>query len=472
MKYKLSFYTVVSHPVDKWNNRIVFSTRTSKTLKISETCYNFLQNDLIEYIPETIIKKLDEYKILIDPNENEIKTIISENNDYTNSEGPDKDLYEVIQPTAMCQLGCYYCGQQHTKTNVNADLINKIVERIAAKFYKGTYKGIYLGWFGGEPLVGLPQMRVINKKLREIFQGTKVSIGGKIVTNGLSLKENIFLELVNDFNINSIEVTLDGTAEYHDQHRYTKSKERSFDIIYRNLQQILNREDFNAAKCAISIRCNVDEKNIDGVVPLITKLANDGLHTKIASLYFTNIYSWGGNDAHKKSLTKEEFAKHQMEWLILKAKLSYPFSHRLPERKKQTCIAVGGTSEMYDAYGNIFNCTEVSYTDFYKDSIYTLGKLQTDHLHEFKNKPLNNWYADIENGTQQPCHKCRLLPVCGGSCPKSWKEGNPACPPFKFDIKKELELFYIFNQTPKDELDEKLDVFVSSLDIKDFARLT
>ena len=26
-------------------------------------------------------------------------------------------LYEVIQPTANCQMGCFYCGQNHEKKN-------------------------------------------------------------------------------------------------------------------------------------------------------------------------------------------------------------------------------------------------------------------------------------------------------------------------------------------------------------------
>ncbi|MEO9004781.1 MAG: radical SAM protein [Ginsengibacter sp.] len=472
MKYKLSFYTIFSDPVDLLKNRVAYNTRTGNTAIVSEACYNFLQNGLEEYMPPSIREKLIGKGILTELNENEIETIIRENNTDIKSKGPDKYLYEVIQPTAMCQLGCYYCGQQHTKTNLKDDLVDKIVERIITKFRRGRYKGILIGWFGGEPLLGLPQMRSINKKLRESLDGEDVDIRGKIVTNGLSLKENIFLELVNDFKINNFEVTLDGTEEFHDQHRYTKSKKKSFSLIYRNLQQIMNREDFLSLKCSISIRCNVDEKNIDGVVPLINKLADDGLHQKIAYLYFVNIYSWGGNDANTISLTKEQIAKNQLEWRVLQIKRGYPVSINLPKRKKQICIAVGGDSEMYDAYGNIFNCTEVSYSSVYEEGMYKLGSLKENHLGEFQNKPFNNWNKEIQDGTQAPCHFCRLLPVCGGTCPKSWKEGNPACPPFKYNIKKDLELLYLFNQTPKDKLEGTLDSFVSSLDVKDFIRLT
>lgn len=470
MSYKLSFYTVFTDPIDDKGSRIAFSTRTSRTMKVSAMCYDFLQNDLVEHIPPSILEKLAEHKIAVDSDENELATIISENQQHVDG-GAKDDLYEVIQPTAFCQLGCYYCGQQHTKTNLSQELVDKVVERIVYKFNKGNYRGIYIGWFGGEPLVGLPQMRAINTKLREAFGEREVPISGKVVTNGLSLKENIFLELVNEFKINQIEITLDGTAEYHDKHRYTKSQGQSFDIIYGNLSRILNREDFRSFKCTFSIRCNVDERNVGGVEPLIRKMAADGLHKKIGYLYFAAIYSWGGNDAHKKSLTKEEFAKLYLEWYVLKAQLGYHTDHYMPHRKKQTCIAVGGPSEMYDAYGNTFNCTEVSYTDFYDNTPYNLGNLKKDHLKEHFNKPLHGWYNDILTGTQAPCHKCRLLPVCGGACPKSWKEDNPACPPFKYNIKKDLELRYIIKKTDPELLSEKLEEFAGSLDLKDFARL-
>lgn len=471
MEHKLSFYSIFSNPIDEQNNRIAFSSRTSRTMKVSPTCYEFLQNDLIEHIPAPIMEKLLEHKLVVPRDENELATIIEENQQGVSVGKPGQDLYEVIQPTAYCQLGCYYCGQQHAKTNLSDELVDKVVDRIIHKYDKGDYKDIYIGWFGGEPLVGLPQMRMINQRLKAKLEGREVKVKGKIVTNGLSLKENIFLELMNEFNINHIEITLDGTAEFHDQHRYTKAQGKSFDIIYGNLKAILDREDFASYKCSVTIRCNVDEKNVDGVVPLIHKLAEDGIHKKIGALYFAAIYSWGGNEAHRKSLTKEEFSKLYLEWFVLKAKLGYHTNHYVPMRKLQTCIAVGGASEMYDAYGNIFNCTEVSYTDFYDNTPYNLGNLKTKHLDDFENKPLNGWYQEILEGTQEPCNKCRMLPVCGGACPKSWKEGNMACPPFKYNIKKDLELRYIIKRTSPELLNEKLDGFLEKLKIEDFARV-
>jgi uncharacterized protein len=426
-------------------------------------------NGLIDKIPDSITQVLIESGVVIDVDENEFELIIQEN--IENGRMQEGILYEVIQPTAMCQLGCYYCGQKHTKDYLENDIVDKIVERIKLKFTTGNFIGIYIGWFGAEPLMGLPQMRLMYNKLRVAINDESVKIKGKVVTNGLSLKEGIFNELARDLNVDYIEVTLDGVQEYHDKHRYTKSGEDSFNIIYENIKRIILSENYKSTDCKIGIRCNVDHKNVEGVIPLINLLAKDGLHEKIKSLYFAIVYSWGGNDAHKESLTKEDAAMMQLKWEVEKIKLGYPTSLTLHGRKKNTCLATSTSGELYDAFGNIYNCTEVSYADFYDGTSYKLGNVKEDNKKVFIDKPHNDWFQTIRDSDKYPCHSCRLLPVCGGSCPKAWNEDNPPCPSFKYNIIKEMELKYILRKTPKELLHKKLDDFVLGFVPEDFKRI-
>ena len=199
----------------------------------------------------------------------------------------------------------------------------------------------------------------------------------KVVTNGLSLKENIFLELVQEHNVHKIEITLDGIDVYHDQRRHTKSGEATFEIIFNNLMNICNLPNFEELGCQISLRCNVDYQNYEGVSPLIQLLSEKGLHKKLSYFYPVGVYSWGGNDAHERSLTKEAFAEKEIDWLIEMIQAGFKPSI-LPGRVKEVCIAVSNDSDMYDAFGNIFNCTEVSYTSFYDNTPYVLGNLRFD----------------------------------------------------------------------------------------------
>ena len=446
---KLSYYTIFSDAVNKKNDSILFSTRTSQPFVISYSIREQLENGKFDQVSKDVLEKLIKAKVIVNYNEDELMQIVYENKQeiYEN----DKILYEVIQPSAMCQLGCYYCGQDHKKVNISVDIYENLLDRIKLKAEKGDYNNLFVGWFGGEPLMALQQIRAMTPKLKAIAESRNMTYGAKIVTNGLSLKENIFYELVTKLHIKSIEVTLDGIAEFHDQHRYTKEGGKSFDLIFKNLLKILNREDFKELGCKLSIRCNVDKKNWDGVTPLIKLLSEHKLNEKISYFYPIGVYSWGGNDAHNNSLTKEEFAAQEIDWLIEMYENGFT-PNLLPGRVKQVCMAVSPNSEMYDAYGNIFNCTEVSYTDVYENTPYTLGNLKLNPPQHSKiYRPLSDWNDTILTD-KFPCHTCKMLPVCGGGCPKSWHEDMRACPSAKFNIKERLALSYIVSKSKIQDL--------------------
>jgi uncharacterized protein len=250
MENKLSYYTVFSDPVNSRGDSILFCTRTGHGIIISPSIRQHLEQGDISQVPEVFLQKLQKAKAVVPKDEDELQMILSENKDYIAAED---ELYEVIQPSAMCQLGCDYCGQQHEKHYIKNELHDKIVARIRQKVERMNAKSIYIGWFGGEPLMGLPQIRALSYSLKELAAEKGIPYNAKIVTNGLSLKENIFVELAKELNINQIEITLDGTAEYHDQRRITKEGKATFDIIFGNLMKIVNRSDFHEMGCRISM---------------------------------------------------------------------------------------------------------------------------------------------------------------------------------------------------------------------------
>jgi uncharacterized protein len=97
-------------------------------------------------------------------------------------------------------------------------------------------------------------------------------------------------------------------------------------------------------------------------------------------------------------------------------------------------------AEVVDAYGNIYNCTEVPYVPVYENSDYKLGNLNSTEL--LKPRVFSNFNQRILNN-KLPCSTCNMLPVCGGSCPKQWEEGNVPCPSAKHNIDQKLLLYYM-----------------------------
>ena len=464
---KLSYYNIFSDPLDLEGNRVLFNTRSNSRIVISDKCYNILLEEDFNRLGSILLNDFIQKNIVIDKTEQELGSIILENAKSLESEST---LYEIIQPSGNCQLGCYYCGQEHKNISISNDIADKIIQRIKSKFTQGKYKHLEIGWFGGEPLMSLVQIRRISHALKNFVERANGAYSANMVTNGMSLKSSVFKELAQDLKIKKFELTLDGSEEYHDSHRYTKPGHKSFEIIYKNICDILNLPDFETYKATISIRCNVDQLNEQGVSELIKKIAEDGFQKKI-TFYIANIYSWAKNNAQEQSLTKQEFALKNLKWEIEMIKAGYLNVIKIPERVKKTCIAVGGESEMYDAYGNIYNCTEVSYTNVYDNTQYVLGNIKFDPFVSFDHKVHNDWNQKVLNTTEFPCHFCKLFPVCGGSCPKSWEEGQPACPPFKFGIKKMLELHYITETSLPSKRQFRLDSFKNSLSLENFQRI-
>lgn len=447
MWYKLSYYTIITDPLNSLGDRVIYSTRTGQALVIKQEVWSRLTTDRLELLDAADKDSLLKVKAIVPQEEDELLTIIQENKQNTDDSSV---LYEVIQVSANCQLGCDYCGQHHDKQQIPSSLYGALLDRIRLKASRKKYSRLYIGWFGGEPLVGLRQIRELTPLLRQLAADFGMGFGTKIVTNGMSLKEDIFFELTRELGVDHIEVTLDGIGEFHDTRRITKQGGATFEIIFNNLLSILNHPEFNPNQCSVSLRCNVDERNEAGVSPLIRLLTEHHLQDKIAYFYPIGVYSWAKNDAQKKSMTKEEFARKEIEWYMELIQSGFSVN-MIPSRVKSVCMATSHTSDLYDPYGNIFSCTEVSLTPVYEKSGYLAGNLKLSADTYSTTRVHSNWNDEVLAG-KFPCHSCRMLPVCGGACPKSWHEDMRACPPSKFNIREKLQLAYIVSKSDLKEL--------------------
>jgi uncharacterized protein len=440
MNWKLSHYHIITQPVfdeiTQQLKRVVFASSTANVRIIDEQTWTKLATGKFTDLSPDILSDLAEIKLIVPREINELETILAENNAAAKD---DDDLYLVVQPTAFCQLGCHYCGQQHTSKMMSAQEQQQFLERAAKKLQTGKFKSLSIGWFGAEPLVGLPVIRTLTPELQTLAAKFGCSYNAKIVTNGLALTEKVATELVKELSISFIEITLDGIAEYHNARRMQKNGLPTFDTIFTHVTALAQRTDLDVQ---ISIRCNVDRENYESVSLLLQQLAAAEIQDKI-SFYVAPIHSWG-NDAHYGSLSKEEFAAWEITWLGEMIELGFKPS-LLPPRKPLVCLAVMPDAELVDAYGNIFNCTEVSYVPTYG----TPNEYAIDHLsgkQTFGQRDrLGNFNERISKG-EYPCFNCPMLPVCGGQCPKSWLEGIAPCPSAKYNIEQRLLLTYALSR--------------------------
>jgi uncharacterized protein len=281
--------------------------------------------------------------------------------------------------------------------------------------------------------MGMEVIRAMTPRVRSLSTEFGCAYHARIVTNGLLLTPGMARELEGDYGVTTAEVTLDGTEAVHDTRRVWKNGRPSFRKIFSNLVAIARCDDITMK---IIVRCNVDRTNADNVDALIDLLAEEALNERV-TFYTAPIHNWG-NDADRGSLGPAEYASLEIGWLRRMLHLGFRPA-LIPDQKPIVCIAVQPDSELIDADGNLFNCTEVSYVPAYgRPNRFAIG-----HADGRVGPGRRNLLADFNRRIEQgavPCTDCRMLPVCGGSCPKLWLEGVVPCPSPKYNITERLLL--------------------------------
>lgn len=440
--FKLSRYIVSVDFYDQSsqsNKTIIYSTRSSRRIIVDMPISKALEKSGFNTIPTDLMNKLLDFKIVVETDENELDTILQENK---TSLKDTSTLFFSIQPSANCSLGCDYCGQHHENTLLAEEYQEKLLEHILGKIHS-KHKTLMICWFGAEPLNGIKVIRALSPKLQVLAEDKGLEYRATIVTNGLSLTPTISHELVNLFGVRKIEITIDGTKEYHDQRRHTKQGKSTFDSIYNNFLFLM---DHYADQIELSLRCNVDDRNKKNMPDFIDMICADGILDH-CNFYFAPIHSWG-NEAHKLIEDKEAWAKEQLNWFI-RIKENGKIVNLIPERVKNLCMAVSRDAELIDPYGELFKCTEVSLTPYYLNNgknVHTMGHLTDDDSQLNARENQFGSFYDNKVIEKFPCSNCPLLPVCGGMCPKEWMEGRNACPPIKFNMKERLLLSYLWSK--------------------------
>ena len=437
-KFKLSAYLFKTlYNTSNYQMGLLFSGRTAKNIFVSAQIYDSIINGKFSDIHRDTIGKLIKAKVLVPKEEDEFRSINIENQYLLKKQRQyhNKHLYISIQPTDKCQLACSYCGQEHNFTKISLDTIESIVKQIDIKLSTHNYHDVEIGWFGGEPLCAFDEMRIINMRIKMLAKKYKIGNLSHITTNGYILTINVYRELKEQFNCKRIEITIDGDKDFHDKHRFTYNSKGTFDKIYSNLKSIISSPYYDKKMCMITIRCNVDQRNADGVIPLLHKLYCDGMQDKIR-FYCACVVSWANNGAGNVK-TWEIIGKKSTEYMLYM--LTHGFKTEiLPDRSAPyVCIGTMEGSVMYDAYGNIYDCSETAYS-----ARYLGGPLHLGNLHNQPKKCKNSILATIPHhlltGQIKQCKDCKFYPLCGGMCPLALYEKEPRCPMFIHNIEDRM----------------------------------
>lgn len=413
--------------------RLCYLSRHARLFSVDIGTADLLRGGAIDAIPPVKRNELARLGALVDAQTYELSEVLA---GFRAGSASVRHRSFTVMPTAYCNMGCSYCGQEHFKSPHSATRVERLLNRIEAAMDREETELVTVTWFGGEPLMAYRLIGEMSERLVSRAEATKTGYHSQMASNGSLLTVRKVRYLHDSCRLRRLDVTLDGPREIHDRRRNLKNGRGSFDRCVGVLSDVAH--DDVAPELSINLRVNVDRENEAHVPALLHDLATAGLAHARFTVQFMPVHSWG-NDISTVELEARSYAGRETEWLRLAADLGFGWLTLPTETKATTCTATTRSGEIHDPQGQLYSCSEHPLVPGVRDSGIIARAEDLTGAEPRPGGAFDDWYDQVEDRSQ-PCNGCPLLPVCGGSCPKLWREGHLPCPSYKFNLQERLDL--------------------------------
>ncbi len=313
----------------------------------------------------------------------------------------ETDLQITDAFSYRCNLKCVYCMQQNIH---EVDRRMKPYDRVKEwKNLMGIHNANKLNvcLFGGEPFFNIPYIEELLKIAKDEIGDIRYSV----VTNGTLIDQRV-LDLIKTYNINRIQITIDGPERIHNLRR-TSNDINSFQTIISNIHKILNQ-----TKATIIINSVIDTANYDNIdesTDFLIQEYKDYIFCDSPRIIFN--YGMECHPFGKSSYTKEhipELKQYYQNYLRLfekEIKKGIATTEIMPS---PVCIAKDPNDILIAPNGDIYKCISALGVSEFKicdyNEIQHNKMLYIEKLVSFSNK------------TFESCVNCRYLALCNGGC--------------------------------------------------------
>lgn len=386
-----------------------------------------------------IKEKLLQGRFLVDDKEDEIGRLKVNNRIGRFN---TQSLGLTIAPTLSCNFKCRYCYE-----TAKPGVMKPEVEKALVKMVKERMKhcrSLSVTWFGGEPLLALKSIGRMTARFKTICNKLKAGYSADIISNGYLWDRKTAMQLKR-WGVKSVQITLDGPRDIHDQRRPLAGGQGSFDRI---LDNITKTHDV----IPIRVRVNTDKTNSSKVLELLDEISSRGLRDKI-KVYFAQVenYTDACSNIIGSCYSSQEYSSLEVELYRKALAKGFPMG-RYP-------IPIGGgycgadhlSSFVVAPSGLLFKC----WNEISGDENSSVGSV-------LKDKPAGGQQANLENWLswdpfeKNDCRNCDILPICMGGCPYNAKRFNKNvssghCANWKYHLLDMLKLTYFgYAKVPAD----------------------
>ena len=385
----------------KGKETVVYNTFSKACVLLDDETLPFVENAQ-EVCENDTIKYLKENGFIVDADFDEIAFLKYYN--YKVRFAQDY-LSLTIAPTLSCNFDCPYCFENKRGGIMSKEVQDKVIAFLEDKLSFGVKK-MDLTWYGGEPLLCFDIIKSLCDRINTCTEKNSVKCKMGMITNGYLLNSEIvgFLEKNNI----SAQITIDGMAENHNQRRYLRNGEGTFDKLCDNLKL------FDGKKVDVYIRMNVDKYNAEDY-PELTKLIDSYNNPRMI------VYPAVTENVNERKESRQEYYMSDNKYdsfisdtrrkgLFHKNVDTVPISNdvsTVPDNRSYFCAAELENSFVIDDRGNVYKCWNEVGKDNYCFNL--------DNPDKINYKSLLNYMGDIVFEDER-CKDCVFLPICFGGC--------------------------------------------------------
>lgn len=262
----------------------------------------------------------------------------------------------TILTTYGCNARCSYCYENSVKSkaSMSQETALKVADYINNKSGNDI---ISLHWFGGEPLFNMKAIDTITGYLRDCGR----NFSSSMTSNGYLFDEKLVTKAVHSWNLENIQITLDGTENvYNKTKNYIYKNTNAFKRVIDNIGLLLK------AGVRVMIRLNIGEHNKEDLYELVNQLYD---------IYGTSqpleIYCW------PLFLTEDVQRPKEDEQLIYAwiekienrlIECGFPFGKLINEYiQTHQCMADSGHSILISPSGKLGTCEHFVDSNFWGD---------------------------------------------------------------------------------------------------------
>ena len=357
-----------------------------------------IENSILEGLPKEYSPEMnsliDSYFIVpVDFDEHKkvqgIKVLLRALDDMNQSNGINN--YTIL-PTTACNARCYYCFEKGIVPVTMNEQIAKDVVRFIINHLCDKEK-VFINWFGGEPTIASVRINQICNGLQE----AGVNFRSSITTNGYLLNEQLIKEAKNNWNLENIQISVDGTESTYNQVKdYVNAKDNPFQRVMDNIGIAIDHG------INVDLRMNYGFNNYKEFSDLLDIALSRYKNNPLLGVraHQINDYKFTG-DSGLSQMDAVWFNEKNFELNELsRQKGLYRRKKRLPSLDFKWCYAASSNHVVVLPQGELANCPE----RFGEDQI--IGNLKDgitclDRVVEWKR------FADFEK-----CAICEFFPSC------------------------------------------------------------